>query len=52
MIDETKDTWIAYEVGNYPFGKHLFDVKGEFYKGERIYNVMHKDFYASLCNST
>jgi hypothetical protein len=52
VIEEAKDTWIAYEVGNQPLGKLLFEVKGEFYKGERIYNVTHKDFYSSLCNST
>ncbi len=30
-------------------GKHLFDVKGEFYKGERIYLVSHNaPFYTHL----
>lgn len=29
-------------------GKHLAEVKGEFYKGERIYNVSHQKFYKAL----
>lgn len=44
-IEEPKDTWLVYEVGASPLSKHLFDVKGEFYHGERIYNVKHKSFY-------
>lgn len=26
----------------------MFDVKGEFFRGERIYNVLHKDFFNAL----
>ena len=48
IIDDTKDIWLAYEVGAQTLGKHLFDVKGEFFHGERIYSVMHKEFYAAL----
>ena len=40
-IDENKDFWLVYEVGSSSLGKHLFEVKGEFYKGERIYLVAH-----------
>ena len=29
----------------------MFDVKGEFYKGERIYLVHHSNFYHSLRNN-
>jgi len=38
-IEEGKDYWLVYEVGSYSMSKHLFDVKGEFFKGERIYHV-------------
>jgi len=38
---QAKDVWIVYELGNQSLGKLLFDVKGEFFKGERIYNVGH-----------
>lgn len=38
-IDESKDYWLVYEVGSHSLNKHLFDVKGEFFKGERIYHV-------------
>ena len=38
-IEDQKDYWLVYEVGSQSLSKHLFDVKGEFYKGERIYHV-------------
>jgi serine/threonine protein kinase len=38
-IEEAKDYWLVYEVGSQCLSKHLYDVKGEFYKGERIYHV-------------
>ena len=44
--------WLAYEVGAQPLGKHMFDVKGEFFHGERIYSVIHRSFYKSLSQST
>jgi serine/threonine protein kinase len=45
-IEEPKDYWLVYEVGAQSLGKQLFDVKGEFYKGERIYLVNHSSpFY-------
>ncbi len=44
-IEEPKDTWLVFEVGASPFSKHLFDVKGEFFHGERVYNVKHKSVY-------
>jgi predicted restriction endonuclease len=47
-VEDSKDAWLVYEVGSSPLSKYLFDVKGEFYRGERIYNVMHKSFYSSL----
>ena len=45
---QPKDIWIVYELGSLSLGKHLFDVKGEFFKGERIYNVGHQPFFNSL----
>lgn len=48
-IEETKDFWLVYEVGSACLNKHLFDVKGEFYKGERVYLVNHTaPFYQQL----
>ena len=32
--------------------KHLFDVKGESFKGERVYKVEHQDFYQILFKET
>lgn len=45
VIEESKDFWLVYEVGSQPLSKHLFEVKGETYKGERIYSVQHMSFY-------
>ena len=33
---------MIYEVGSLPLSKLLYDVKGEFFKGERIYHVHHQ----------
>jgi serine/threonine protein kinase len=52
QVDEVKDFWLVYEVGSEPLGKHLTEVKGEFYKGERIYNVAHQGFYRILSRDT
>jgi serine/threonine protein kinase len=51
LIDQAEDRndfWLIYEVGAGCLGKHLCEVKGEFYKGERIYNVSHRKFYRAL----
>jgi serine/threonine protein kinase len=52
FVDEIKDLWLIYEVGSQSLSSLLFHVKGEFYKGERIYNVAHKDFYECLRKSS
>jgi serine/threonine protein kinase len=39
QIEDNKDVWLVYEVGAQCLGKYLCDVKGEFYKGERIYRI-------------
>ena len=39
--DEKQDYWLTYELGGISLTKTLFDVKGQFHKGERIYNVNH-----------
>lgn len=36
---DNKDLWLFYELGGTCLGKHLFDVKGEFFKGERVYGI-------------
>lgn len=50
VLEETKDVWLAYQVGGKCLTDLLFDVKGEFYKGERIYGVTHQGFYSALKN--
>ena len=48
VVEENKDSWLVYEVGKQALGSLMFDVKGEFFRGERIYNVFHKDFFIAL----
>jgi len=48
-VDDKKDLCLIYEVvEGRTMNEHLFDVKGEFYKGERIYMVHHSHFYHAL----
>ena len=51
-VDDKKDLWLIYELcPGKTMNEHLFDVKGEFYKGERIYMVHHSTFYHCLRNN-
>ena len=45
-VEDKKDLFLIYEVcSGKTMNEHLFDVKGEFYKGERIYFVNHSILY-------
>lgn len=51
-VEEKKDLWLIYELcKGRTMNEHMFDVKGEFYKGERIYMVNHGSFYHALRNN-
>jgi serine/threonine protein kinase len=51
-IEDKKDLWLIYEVcPGKTMNEHLFEVKGEFYKGERVYMVHHGNFYHALRNN-
>ena len=51
-VEDKKDLWLIYELcPGKTLNEHLFDVKGEFYKGERIYMVHHGHFYHALRNN-
>ena len=39
--EDKLDLWLIFELCGKPLSKLLFDVRGEFYKGERIYSVRH-----------
>ncbi len=48
-IDDKNDLWLIMELCGKPLSKRMFEVKGEFYRGERIYSVIHKqDAYQNL----
>lgn len=51
VIDEKQDLWLVYEVGADCLSRHLHEVKGESFKGERIYNITHQHFYNSLMHN-
>jgi dual specificity tyrosine-phosphorylation-regulated kinase 2/3/4 len=42
------DVWALYELGNTSLSKALFQVKGEFVKGERMYLIQHPDLYSEF----
>ena len=33
------DMWLVFEIGGSSLSKSLYDLKGEFFKGERVYSV-------------
>ena len=48
-IDEAKDLFLVYELcPGKTMNEHLFEVKGEFYEGQRIYKVNHGQLYHAL----
>lgn len=51
-IAEKRDLWLVYELApGKTINEHMFTVKGEFYKGERIYQVQHSSFYHEIRNN-
>ena len=52
-VEDKKDLFLIFEVcKGKTMNEALFDVKGEFYKGERIYMVNHSELYHQLRNDT
>ena len=50
--EDKKDCWLIYEVcKGQTMNEGMFNVKGEFYNGERIYMVHHSMLYHSLRNN-
>ncbi len=48
-VDDKKDIWLIYQLcAGQTLNELLFDVKGEFFKGERIYKVNHLPFYTAV----
>jgi hypothetical protein len=39
VIEEKNDKWLVYQLGGHSLSKECFDIKGEFFNGERIYKV-------------
>lgn len=49
--DDKNDLWLTYELGGMTLTKNLFEVKGEFYKGERVYHCSYQNLYFALKNN-
>lgn len=39
--EDKHDLFLIFELGGKSISKELFEVKGEFFKGERIYSILH-----------
>jgi serine/threonine protein kinase len=51
-VEDKKDLWLIYELcQGKTMNEALFEVKGEFYKGERIYMVHHSNLYHIIRNN-
>jgi dual specificity tyrosine-phosphorylation-regulated kinase 2/3/4 len=48
FLSHTYDHWLLNEVGGSSLNKLLFHVKGEFYRGERLYFIRHLPFYERI----
>lgn len=35
----SKDQWLVFELGGSTLSKILYEMKGQFFKGERVYSV-------------
>ncbi|CAI2362767.1 unnamed protein product [Moneuplotes crassus] len=47
-IEDKNDLWLIYELGGVTLTKNLFEVKGEFFKGQRVYHCNYQKFYYAL----
>jgi serine/threonine protein kinase len=52
VIEELKDVWVVYELGGQSLTKQLFEIKGEFFKGERLYKITHQPLYKQFQTNT
>jgi hypothetical protein len=49
---DSKDIWIGYELGGETLNTLLFNVKGAFHNGQRMYCIEHQQFYSDICFNT
>jgi serine/threonine protein kinase len=50
-VQDSKDWWVVYDVGGESLSKLLFEMKGEFFRGERIYNITRLPLFTTLKDS-
>eukprot|EP00742_Colponemidia_sp_Colp-10_P005295 GILJ01005656.1.p1 GENE.GILJ01005656.1~~GILJ01005656.1.p1 ORF type:complete len:554 (-),score=66.86 GILJ01005656.1:261-1823(-) len=50
--DGKKDMFLVFENGGTALTKHLFEIKGEFWKGQRIYQIKQMPFFHLLRSHT
>jgi len=47
-FEDDKDVWLCYTLEGKSLNSQLFQVKGEFFKGEWIYSIKYQDTYKIL----
>ena len=48
IMEDTRDMWVVYKLGGASLTKELFEVKGDFFKGERLYRITHQSLYEAI----
>lgn len=50
QLSDRHDLWAVFELGGVSLSKALFELKGEFCRGERLYKINHLPLYEQFCN--
>lgn len=45
ILQDSKDTWIVYELGGETLSKVMMEMKGDFIDGSRVYTVNFSEPY-------
>ncbi|EQC26263.1 CILIATE-C4 protein kinase [Saprolegnia diclina VS20] len=48
VIETKHDLWLLFEQGGETLHNMLFEIKGDFYQGSRVYKILHKPLYVAM----
>ena len=48
LSQNQRDLWLAYELGGQTISKRVYEMKGEFHKGERLYRISFNPLYYNM----
>lgn len=51
IFETPQDLFLQFELGGKSLGKLISEMKGDFFKGERIYRISHSEFYKNMRES-